>query len=130
LQCKRASSYTMVIYMVAYSHGSGLSPSPTPLSNINKCKYKYNMACLSNKKHMTDGWLAKCFKRFGYGGGPGVEPRGPIHFIQRVSNHINQPDSDTWRQWVGPHVPTLFASNDMCRHPIGQPPSNENMPLH
>jgi hypothetical protein len=90
LQCKRANSYAMVIYMVAYSHGSGLSPGPTPLSNINKCKYKYNMARLSNKKHMTDSWLAECFKSFGYGGGPGVEPRGPIHFIQRLSNHINQ----------------------------------------
>jgi hypothetical protein len=59
---------------------------------------------------------------------PGSNPADPKHFTQISTNHINQPDSDTWRQWVGPRVQTLFAANDMCQHPIRQPPSNKNMP--
>jgi hypothetical protein len=68
-------------------------------------------------------------KSFGLWGGPGVEPRG-LHIILHIYIHINQPDSDTWRQWVGPRVHTLLATNDTCQHLIRRPPSNENMPHH
>jgi hypothetical protein len=51
----------------------------------------------------------------------------PYHFTY---NHINQSLSDTWRQWIGPRVLTLLATNDTCHLPIRQPSTNECMPCH
>jgi hypothetical protein len=110
-------------------YGSGLSPDPPPFQNITTFKHKYKRANPYNKEHVRECWLAECYKGFVVGGGPGVEPRG-LHIILHIYNHINQSHSDTWRQWVGPRVHTLLATNDMCQHPIGQPPSNKNMPHH
>jgi hypothetical protein len=121
----------MVIYKFAYSHGSGLSPGPTPLSNINKCKFKYNIPRLRNKEQTTDSWLAECLLSLCIEGEvPGSNPADPIPFTQISTNHNNQPDSDTWRQWVGPRVQTLFAANDTCQHVTGPRTSNQNAPNH
>jgi hypothetical protein len=65
-------------------------------------------------------------KSFGLWGGPGVEPHG-LHIILHICIHINQPDSDTWRQWVGPRVHTLLATNDTCQHLIRD---NHPMKMH
>ena len=107
-EMERANSYTMVIYTFAYSHGSGLSPGPSPLSNINKCKHKYNVVCLSNKKYATNSWLVEfllslwLWKRSW-----GWTPR--TQYI--LHNKINQPNGDTWRPWIGPRVSFLFTFN-------------------
>ena len=68
-------------------------------------------------------------KLFVLWGGSGVKPHG-LHIILHIYIHINQPDSDTWHQCVGPRVHTSLATNDTCQHPIGKPPSNKNMPRH
>jgi hypothetical protein len=107
----------------------GAKPRPAPLSNNTTFKFKYKNANPYDKEHWREYWLADMCQGFTMGEVRGSNP-ADSHKILHITIHMNQPDSDTWRQWVGPRVHTLLAINDTCQHSIGQPPSNKNMPHH
>jgi hypothetical protein len=72
------------------TRGRGLGPGPRPFQNQTTIQLKYINPRLSNKEQAWVYWLADYFKGVGYGGGPGVEPRGlPKSFytyIQHITN--------------------------------------------